>query len=114
MPRAKNAIASRRRTKKFIKAAKGFFGRGKNVYVFARNRLEKGWGYAYVGRRLKKREYRALWIQRINAAARLHGMSYSELMGKLNEKQIQLDRKVLADMAMNDPEAFRHVVEKLK
>jgi large subunit ribosomal protein L20 len=114
MPRAKNRVASRARRKKILKSAKGYFGRRKNVYTVAKNAVEKGMQYAYSGRKQKKRNFRSLWIQRINAGAREHGMSYSEFMGKLNAKGIQLNRKVLADLAMNHPEAFKSVVDTVK
>jgi large subunit ribosomal protein L20 len=114
MPRSVNHVASRAKRKRVLKLAKGFFGRKKNVWTVAKNAVEKGLGYAYRDRKAKKRDFRALWIQRINAGARLHGMSYSELMGKLKKANIGLDRKVLADLAMNHPEAFTEVVNKLK
>ena len=114
MPRSVNAVASRARRKKILKQTKGNFLARSNVYTVAKNTLEKGLQYAYRDRKKKKGEFRALWIQRINAAARLHGMSYSEFMGKVNEKGIELNRKVLADMAMNHPEAFKAVVDSLK
>ncbi|MDX9847401.1 MAG: 50S ribosomal protein L20 [Tenuifilaceae bacterium] len=114
MPRSVNAVASRARRKKILKQTKGnFLSRG-NVYTVAKNTLEKGMQYAYRDRKKKKGEFRALWIQRINAATRLYGMSYSEFIGKVNEKGIALNRKVLADMAMNHPEAFKAVVDSLK
>ncbi len=97
-----------------MKLTKGQFGRRKNVWTVAKNSLEKGLQYAYRDRRAKKRTFRALWIQRINAAARLHGMSYSEFMGKLHKKDIQMSRKVLADLAMNHPEAFKAIVDAVK
>jgi len=114
MPRSVNAVASRQRRKKILKQAKGYFGRRKNVYTVSKNAVEKGMQYAYIGRKLKKRDFRSIWIQRINAAARIEGMSYSEFMGKLGKSDIQLNRKVLADLAMNNPEAFKAVVEKVK
>jgi large subunit ribosomal protein L20 len=114
MPRSVNAVASRARRKKVMKQAKGFFGRRKNVWTVAKNAVEKAGVYAYVGRKQKKRNFRALWIQRINAGARLHGMSYSKFMGELTKKDIQLNRKVLADLAMNHPEAFKAVVNSIK
>lgn len=114
MPRSVNAVASRARRKKILKQAKGYFGRRKNVWTVAKNAVEKGLQYAYRDRRAKKRTFRALWITRINAGARLHGMSYSEFMGKVKANKIELNRKVLADLAMNHPEAFSAVVEKLK
>ncbi|SRR6056297_2337388 len=114
MPRSANSVASRRRRKKVIKQAKGYFGARKNVYTVAKNAVEKGLTYAYRDRRNKKRSFRALWIQRINAGTRQHGMSYSEFMGKLHKKKITLSRKVLADLAMNHPKAFAAVVKKVK
>lgn len=114
MPRSVNSVASRARRKKVLKQAKGYFGRRKNVWTVAKNAVEKGLQYSYRDRRTKKREFRSLWIQRINAGAREHGMSYSELMGKLNAKGIELNRKVLADLAMNNPEAFKAVVDSVK
>jgi large subunit ribosomal protein L20 len=107
-------VASRARRKKILKQAKGYFGRRKNVWTVAKNAVEKGLQYAYRDRRAKKRTFRALWITRINAGARLHGMSYSEFMGKVKANKIELNRKVLADLAMNHPEAFTAVVEKVK
>jgi len=114
MPRSVNAVASRARRKKTMKLAKGYFGRRKNVWTVAKNAVEKGLVYAYEGRKQKKRTFRALWIQRINAGARQHGMSYSQFMGKVNAKGLELNRKVLADLAMNHPEAFKAVVEAVK
>ena len=114
MPRSVNAVASRARRKKVLKLAKGNFGSRGNVWTVAKNTVEKGLTYAYVGRKDKKRKFRSLWIQRINAAARSNGMAYSELMGKLKAKDIRLDRKVLADLAMNHPKAFEQVVNTVK
>jgi len=114
MPRSVNAVASRARRKKILKQAKGFYGKRKNVYTVAKNVLEKGLGYKYVGRKLKKREYRSLWIVRINAAVREEGMSYSQFIGKLATKGIDLNRKLLADLAMNEPEAFKSLVAQVK
>ena len=114
MPRSKNAVASRARRKKVLKMAKGYYGDRKNVWTVAKNAVEKGLQYAYVGRKLRKRQFRSLWIQRINAGARQHGMSYSVFMGKLSKSGIELNRKVLADLAMNHPEAFKAVVDKVK
>ena len=114
MPRSTNSVASKARRKKIIKAAKGYFGRRKNVYTVAKNAVEKGMQYAYRDRKNKKRIFRRLWIQRINAGARLNGMSYSEFMGKINKNGIELNRKVLADLAMNHPKTFKAVVEKIK
>lgn len=113
MPRSVNSVASRARRKKIMKLAKGSFGRRKNVWTVAKNSVEKGLTYAYRDRRNKKRSFRALWIQRINAGARQHGMSYSVLMGKIHKAGIELNRKVLADLAMNHPTAFQKVVEQL-
>ena len=114
MPRSTNAVASRARRKKVLKMAKGYFGARKNVYTVAKNAVEKGLQYAYIGRKLRKRQFRSLWIMRINAAARQHGMSYSKFMGQLSKSGIELNRKVLADLAMNHPEAFKAVVDKIK
>ncbi|MBL6612358.1 MAG: 50S ribosomal protein L20 [Flavobacteriaceae bacterium] len=114
MPRSVNSVASRARRKKVLKLAKGYFGRRKNVWTVAKNAVEKALLYAYRDRRNKKRNFRALWITRINAGARLHGMSYSQFMGALKKNQIELNRKVLADLAMNQPEAFKALVDKVK
>jgi len=114
MPRSVNAVASRKKRKKILKRAKGYFGRRKNVYTVAKNAVEKGLQYAYRDRKNKKRSFRALWIQRINAGVREYGMSYSEFMGKVNKKGIQLNRKVLADLAMNHPKAFEAIVNEVK
>jgi len=114
MPRSVNAVASRARRKKILKRAKGYFGRRKNVWTVAKNAVEKAGVYAYTGRKLKKRDFRSLWIMRINAGVRLHGLSYSKFMGQLAKKDIQLNRKVLADLAMNHPEAFKAVVDSVK
>lgn len=114
MPRSVNAVASRARRKKILKQAKGFYGKRKNVYTVAKNVVEKGLVYKYVGRKLKKRDYRTLWIARINAAVREEGISYSVFMNKLNEKGIDLNRKVLADLAMNEPESFKKLVAEVK
>ncbi len=114
MPRSVNAVASRRRRKKVLKQTKGYFGRRKNVYTVAKNALEKGLQYAYRDRKNKKRSFRALWIQRINAGVRQYDMSYSEFMGKIHKKGIQLNRKVLADLAMNHPKAFEAIVNEVK
>jgi len=112
MPRSVNAVASRARRKKVLKQAKGSFGRRKNVWTVAKNSVEKGLTYAYRDRKVKKREFRKLWIQRINAGAREHGLSYSAFMGGLKSAGIELDRKVLADLAMNNPEAFAEIAKK--
>lgn len=114
MPRATNKVASKARRKKIIKQAKGQFGRRKNVYTVAKNAVEKGYQYAYRDRKNKKREFRKLWISRINAACRQEGLSYSQFMGKLKTSEIDLDRKVLADLAMNNPDAFKAIVDKVK
>jgi len=114
MPRSVNNVASRAKRKRVLKLAKGFFGRKKNVWTVAKNAIEKGLVYSYRDRKAKKRDFRALWIARINAGARLHGMSYSELMGKLKKANVNLNRKVLADLAMNHPEAFGAIVNKVK
>ena len=114
MPRSVNAVASKARRKKILKQAKGFYGKRKNVYTVAKNVVEKGMTYMYVGRKLKKRNYRQLWIARINAAVRAEGLTYSEFIHKLNEKGINLDRKVLADLAMNNPETFRNLIAEVK
>ena len=114
MPRSVNAVASRARRKKVLKLAKGNFGSRGNVWTVAKNTVEKGLTYAYRDRKNKKRQFRSLWIQRINAAARNNGMTYSEFMGKLNAKGITLNRKVLADLAMNHPAAFTKIVNTVK
>ncbi|MAC92180.1 MAG: 50S ribosomal protein L20 [Flavobacteriaceae bacterium] len=114
MPRSVNSVASRARRKKILKQAKGYFGRRKNVWTVAKNAVDKAMLYAYRDRKNKKRNFRALWIARINAAARLNGMSYSQFMGKVKSNKIELNRKVLADLAMNHPEAFKTIVEKVK
>ncbi|MDA8731232.1 50S ribosomal protein L20 [Flavobacteriaceae bacterium] len=114
MPRSVNSVASRKRRKKILKAAKGYFGRRKNVYTVAKNAVEKAMSYAYRDRKNNKRNFRSLWVMRINAGARLHGMSYSQFMGKIKANNIDLNRKVLADLAMNNPEAFKAIVEKVK
>nr|WP_294938346.1 50S ribosomal protein L20 [uncultured Flavobacterium sp.] len=114
MPRSVNSVAKRARRKKVLKQAKGFFGRRKNVWTVAKNAVEKAMTYAYRGRKQKKRNFRALWIMRINAGARLHGMSYSQFMGKIKANNIELNRKVLADLAMNHQDAFTAIVNKIK
>ena len=114
MPRSNNAVASRARRKKVLKMAKGYYGARKNVWTVAKNAVEKGLTYAYVGRKLKKRQFRSLWITRINAGARQHGMSYSQFMGQCHKAGIDLNRKVLADLALNHPTAFKAVVDQLK
>ncbi|CAN5451672.1 50S ribosomal protein L20 [soil metagenome] len=114
MPRSVNSVASRARRKKILKIAKGYFGRGSNVWTVAKNKVEKGMQYSYRDRKAKKRDFRALWIQRINAGVREYGLSYSKFMGSLKKANIDLNRKVLADLAMNHPEAFKAVVEKVK
>ena len=114
MPRSVNAVASRARRKKILKAAKGYFGRRSNVWTVAKNAVEKGLTYSYRDRKAKKRDFRKIWIQRINAGARLHGMSYSQLIGALKKSNVDLNRKVLADLATNHPEAFEAIVKKVK
>ena len=114
MPRSVNAVASRRRRKRILSLAKGYFGARSKVYTIAKHTVEKGLQYAYRDRKTKKRVFRALWIQRINAGARQHGMSYSKLIGKLKANNIELNRKVLADLAMNNPEAFKAVIDTVK
>ena len=114
MPRSVNSVAARERKKKVYKLAKGYFGRRKNVWTVAKNAVEKGLGYAYRDRKTKKRNFRALWIQRINAGVRQYDMSYSEFMGKLHANGIEINRKVLADLAMNNPEAFKAIVDQVK
>ena len=114
MPRSVNHVASRARRKRILKLTRGYFGARKNVWTVAKNTWEKCLTYAYRDRRNKKRNFRALWIQRINAAARLEGMSYSQLMGSLHKAGIEINRKVLADLAMNNPEAFKAIVDKVK
>ncbi len=114
MPRSVNSVASRARRKKVMKQAKGYFGRRKNVWTVAKNAVEKAMSYSYRDRRAKKRNFRSLWITRINAGAREHGMSYSQFMGKVKANNIELNRKVLADLAMNHPKAFEAIVKKVK
>ena len=111
MPRSVPKVASRARRKKFMKLAKGFWGRRKNVWTIAKNHIEKGLSHAYIGRKLKKRNFRRLWIVRINAAARINGTTYSKLMYALKQKNININRKVLADFAMNKPEVFAAIVK---
>ena len=114
MPRSVNAVASRARKKKVLKLAKGNFGSRGNVWTVAKNTVEKGLQFAYAHRQIKKRTYRSLWITRINAAARTYGMTYSEFMGKVNAKGVALNRKVLADLALNEPKAFEAIVNAVK
>jgi large subunit ribosomal protein L20 len=114
MPRSVNSVASRARRKKILKLARGYFGRRKNVWTVAKNAVEKAMLYAYRDRKTKKRNFRSLWIARINAGARLHGMSYSQFMGKIKANKIELNRKVLADLATNNPDAFKAIVDQLK
>ena len=114
MPRSVNSVAKRARRKRVMKQAKGYFGRRKNVWTVAKNAVDKAMQYAYRDRRNKKRTFRALWITRINAGAREHGMSYSKFMGLLKANNIELNRKVLADLAMNDPKAFKAIIDKVK
>jgi large subunit ribosomal protein L20 len=111
MPRSVNHVASRARRKNLMKLAKGYFGRRKNVWTVAKNAVEKGLVYAYTGRKQKKRNFRSLWITRINAGTRQYGMSYSQFMGAVHKNGVELNRKVLADLAMNHPEAFKAVVD---
>src|SRR3954463_5541419 len=114
MPRSVNSVASRARRKRILKAAKGYYGKRKNVYTVAKNVMEKGLTYSYVGRKLKKREYRTLWIARINAAVRAEGMTYSVFINLLSKKGIGLDRKVLAELARNEPETFKKLIAAVK
>ena len=114
MPRSVNHVASRAKRKRILKLTRGYYGARRNVWTVAKNTWEKGLTYAYRDRKNKKRNFRALWIQRINAAARMEGMSYSRLMGALHSKGIEINRKVLADLAMNNPAAFKAIVEKGK
>jgi len=114
MPRSVNTVASRQKRKKILKKAKGYFGRRKNVYTVAKNAVEKGLTYAYRDRKVKKRIFRSLWITRINAASREYGMSYSQFINKLKSKNININRKVLADLAMNDPKKFEDILKKVK
>ncbi|MDC3077402.1 50S ribosomal protein L20 [Flavobacteriales bacterium] len=114
MPRSVNTVASRQKRKKILKKAKGYFGRRKNVYTVAKNAVEKALTYAYRDRKVKKRIFRSLWITRINAASREHGMSYSQLINKLKSKNITINRKVLADLAMNDPKKFEDILKKVQ
>ena len=114
MPKSTNSVAAKARRKKVIKQAKGYYGRRKNVHTVAKNAVEKGLTYAYRDRKQKKRNFRSLWVQRINAAVREHGMSYSVFMGKVADKGITLNRKVLADLALNNPEAFKAIVDAVK
>ena len=114
MPRSVNSVAAKARRNKILKAAKGYFGRRKNVHTVAKNAVEKAMQYAYRDRKNKKRTFRALWIQRINAGTRQYGMSYSQFMGKIHANKIELNRKVLADLAMNNPQAFKAIVDKVK
>ena len=114
MPRSVNSVASRARRKRILKFAKGYWGRRSKVWTVAKNAVEKGWTYAYRDRKAKKRDFRKLWIQRINAGTRQYGMSYSQFMGNLKKANIELNRKVLADLAMNHPEAFKAIVDKVK
>jgi large subunit ribosomal protein L20 len=114
MPRSVNSVASRKRRKKILKMARGYFGARKNVYTVAKNAVEKGLTYAYRDRKAKKRAFRRLWIARINAGVRQYGLSYSRFMHLLSKSDIQLNRKVLADLALNNPETFKSIVESVK
>ena len=114
MPRSVNHVASKARRKKILKQTKGYWGARKNVFTIAKNILEKGLTYAYRDRKTKKRNFRALWVQRINAGVRAHGLSYSQFMGKIHANNVQLNRKVLADLAMNHPAAYKAVVDSVK
>ena len=114
MPRSVNSVASKARRKKILKQAKGYFGRRKNVFTVAKNAVEKALTYAYRDRKVNKRNFRSLWIQRINAGAREHGLSYSQFMGLIKEKNIDLNRKILADLAMNNKDLFAKLVEEIK
>ncbi|MBF25596.1 MAG: 50S ribosomal protein L20 [Flavobacteriales bacterium] len=114
MPRSVNSVAAKARRKKILKQAKGYFGRRKNVFTVAKNAVEKALSYAYRDRKVNKRNFRSLWIQRINAGVREHGLSYSQFMGLIKEKDIKLNRKVLADLAMNHPEIFQKIIEEVK
>ncbi len=114
MPRSKNKVASHRRRKKIISQAKGYFGRRKNVYTIAKNAVEKALEYSYRDRKTKKRNFRSLWIQRLNASVRTYDMSYSVFINKINKNKIKLNRKVLADLAMNNPETFDKIIKSLK
>ncbi|HPA36699.1 MAG TPA: 50S ribosomal protein L20 [Chitinophagales bacterium] len=114
MPRSVNSVAAKQRKKKVYKLAKGYFGRRKNVWTVTKNAVEKGLTYAFVGRKLKKRDYRSMWIVRINAAVRNYGMSYSVFIKKLADANVNLNRKALADLALNDPQAFEAIVNKVK
>ena len=114
MPRSQNSVASRNKRKKILKQAKGFYGRRKNVWKVAKNAVEKGLLYSYRDRKNKKRSFRLLWIIRINAAAKLNGSSYSKLISNLKSKKVNLDRKVLSDIAMNNPDTFSKIVNKVK
>ncbi|HYJ63290.1 MAG TPA: 50S ribosomal protein L20 [Parafilimonas sp.] len=114
MPRSVNAVASRARRKRILKQAKGFYGKRKNVYTVAKNIVEKGMTYSYVGRKNKKRDYRQLWIARINAAVRAEGLTYSVFINKLKTNGIDLDRKILADLAMNEPASFKALIDSVK
>lgn len=114
MPRSVNVVAARNRRRKVLSQTRGYFGARSKVWTVAKNAYEKGLAYAYRDRKNKKREFRALWIQRINAGARLNGLSYSQLMGKLHANNVDINRKVLADLAMNNPEAFAAICNKVK
>ncbi len=113
MPRSTNAVAAKARKKRVLKLAKGYFGRRKNVWTVAKNAVERGLQYAYRDRKVKKRTFRALWIQRINAAARIYNLSYSQLIYKIQQNNIEINRKVLADLAMNHPKAFENIIKRV-
>ena len=114
MPRSVNSVASRKRRKKILKLAQGSFGQRKNVWTVAKNSVEKGLTYSYIGRKVKKRDFRSLWIARINAALREEGLSYSKFMGSLKKHNIELDRKTLAHLANTNPVAFKEIINKVK
>lgn len=110
MPRSVNTVASKKRRKKILKSAKGYYGARSKVYTVAKNAVEKACQYAYIGRKQKKRFFRSLWIQRINAAVRIYGMNYSTVINKIKNKNIKLNRKMLADLAVNNPEGFKYIL----
>jgi large subunit ribosomal protein L20 len=114
MPRVSNNVARLKRKRRILKHAKGYFGRRKNLYKTAKEAVERGWVYAYRDRKNRKRDFRRLWIVRINAAARLHDLSYSRFMNGLKLAEIEINRKVLADLAITDPDAFGQLAEAAK